>query len=343
MSRHASDLDSTGGACPRTTRGKALAGEIADRPVAVFAELGIATRVQVARLPLEAEDPIEASRDFEDTLDGEEIDVACGLAALGHSVRLGGVTGGDRLGQIALALAKQRGLDTSHVRCDRPRTARSMTLLDSTAQCRRVDAPAPAARYHYPSEELEQVIEGCEWVLVPAVNWCRPVARLASEMGRKIVLDVRTVSGLSHCHRDLLDSAHLVLLATECLTVDAHELMRRIWSTHDVEVVVATHGTAGATLAVRRLGAISWLPAPEPAQPADSTCAETAFSIGLLAAAVAGRSWPEAIACGQCVSACAAAEQRLWTGQNPAGLLQELLCHDRGIGASIRSRHLDPT
>jgi 2-dehydro-3-deoxygluconokinase len=300
-------------------------GVDAGRPIAVYAELGLVTQVRVGRLVLEAGHQLDAGEGIQDCLGGNEIDVARGLAALGHPVRLAGVTGRDRLGELALALAREDGLDTGHVLRSRARTARWVTVLDSDGQLSRLAEPIPAARLRFPEGSLEQVICGCEWVVVPAADWSRPVARHAASRGRKVVLDVRTAAGLSGCHRELLDSAHLVLLATECLTVDAHDLMRRIWSRHGVDVVVATHGTAGATLAVRPLGLISWMPAPEPIRAVDPTRGGAAFSVGLLWAVATGRSWPEAIACGQHLATRTVAAHGSWAGTLAAAKLGEML------------------
>jgi len=316
--------------------------EPAGEPVAVLGDLNLETSVRIDRFPVHVGDTMFTLDGIADGIGGAATNVACGLAALGHEVRLGAVIGADRIGDLVLEQVRGRGLETRHVRRDWPATARTVVLVDGEGDRRCLNDPKLANEYRYPDEALAEVMDTGRWVFVSTQSWCRHAARAAVESGRRVAVDVQAIRGIDEYHRDFLDLASLVILSTERLEEHSHQLMHRLWAEHDVEVVVATHGADGATLGVRATGTIVWEPAHDLRPVVDRTGAGDAFAAGLMSAVLRGRPWREALTAGQLVAAWAIGEPGSSRGHpsaaRVAALLHEALGSAPGGAATGKER-----
>jgi sugar/nucleoside kinase (ribokinase family) len=218
-----------------------------------------------------------------------------------------------------------RGIETGFIRRDWPLTARTVVLVDAEGHRRCINDPRMANEYRYPEEDLEGLMQGCEWVLVSTQSWCRHAALHAVTSGRRVAVDAQAITGVDDYHRDFLDRAHVVILSTERLGEHSHDLIRRLWAEHDVEVVVATHGAGGATLGVRASGTVVWEPAHDLRPVIDRTGAGDAFFAGLMSAVLRGCSWRKALTAGQLVAGWVIGEHGSSRGHPSAARLEELL------------------
>jgi acarbose 7IV-phosphotransferase len=271
--------------------------------IAVFGDLNLDTSVNVRGFPVAVGDTMFCMDGIGDGIGGAAANVACGLRALGVDVRFGAAIGVDSIGDLVLDRLAELDIGTEFIRRDWPLTSRTVVLVDAGGDRLCINDPKLANDYRYPEPAVDAVIDACPLVFTSTQSWCRHVARRARELGCCVVVDVQAVTTDDDYHHDFLRHAHAVIFSTERLSVGVNDFIQRLWASYDVELAIATHGEAGATLGVRATGEITHEPAFDVRPVVDKTGAGDALASGFLSALSRGESPREALTLGQLTAA----------------------------------------
>ncbi len=271
--------------------------------IAVFGDLNLDTGVNVHGFPVAVGDTMFCIDGIRDGIGGAAANVACGLRALSADVRFGAVIGSDPIGDLVLGRLAEFDIGTDFIRRDWPVTSRTVVLIDPGGNRLCINDPKLANNYRFPEATVDAVIGACPLVFTSTQNWCRHAARRARELGRRVVVDVQAVITDDDYHHDFFRHAYAVIFSTERLSARVSDFIQRLWAGYDVELAVATHGEAGATLGVRTSGQITHEPAFNVRPVVDKTGAGDAFTSGFLSALLRGKGPRDALTLGQLTAA----------------------------------------
>ena len=105
--------------------------------------------------------------------------------------------------------------------------------------------------YHLPAEVYRPVLRTARHAHVSIMDWARHLLPDLHAAGLTISTDLHDWDGHNPHHRDFAYGADLVFLSTVALSGTVEEVTRDIFARGLAQMVIATSGAAGATLAVR--------------------------------------------------------------------------------------------
>lgn len=218
---------------------------------------------------------------------------ALNLARLGFRTRLHALLGDDAPGRAARDALVAGGVELTSW-TDPAGTERHLNLMDphgdrlSIFLDRASTAPAVTA------DELVRFCTGADVVFVNLSEYARCALRPLRDHGVPVWVDLHDWDGQNDFHSDFVEHASHLFLSDVRLD-DAVSLARRL--VPGKEVVVVTHGSAGATAVLP--GHEPLFVPPEPvSRLVDSNGAGDAFTAGVAFGRVRGWDWPASLRAG---------------------------------------------
>ncbi len=203
---------------------------------------------------------------------------ALALTRLGVPATLYSVAGDDQFGHIIREQLEANGvrliLDT-----DPAGTERHINIMDATGGRISIFVTQSSANIDYNQPAIQALIEQCSVIVLNIIAYCRNLIPLVRQSGKPVWTDLHDYDGSNSYHDDFIDAAHYIQLSSDNLP-HYKEVMER-FITMGKELVICTHGKAGATL-LTKTG--EWLeqPALTGMQMVDSNGAGDSFFSGFL-------------------------------------------------------------
>lgn len=216
-------------------------------------------------------------RSFHETVGSTGSGKALNLLKLGMPTVLYGAIGDDSFGRFIQAYFAQAGLPFVYD-LDPQGTPRHVNLMDGDG--RRVSIFIVPGTYELEPDlaRVAPLIPAADYVSLNIVNYCRPLIPLLQAQRKPIWVDIHDYDGRDAHHLDFIRAADVLLMSSDQMP-DYRPFMER-WSRESKELVVCTHGRAGAT-ALTAAG--EWIETPCLTYPLrDSNGAGDSFFSGLM-------------------------------------------------------------
>lgn len=272
-------------------------------PVVVVGPASWNTLVRLDALP-EARSQTLFASGHHDGLGGTSAGKAVTLAALGVDVRLRTVLGADALGDAVRAALDHPRIALDAVPARDGRTERHVNLMaaDGGRVSVYLELPSPGVPV-----DAAAGLAGARAAVVDLAELSVPVLAAAREAGVPVWCDVHDDDGAAEFQRPFADGADVLLVSEARLADPAAYLRARVAG--GARLAVCTRGARGA-LALDAGGFWEVGAAPVDAV-VDTNGAGDAFLSGLLAATLAGRPNPEALAWASAAGALAVGTESL--------------------------------
>lgn len=220
------------------------------KPILVSGLVNIETTCAVRGFPIEYS-PIDY-RFFgvNMSVSGVGFNVAKALTALGSTVRLATLLGGDAAGDLALRELHSSGIDDALVSRGLRQTPSSAVLYDPDGKrkiyCDLKDIQETAYDFGGIDLTAYQAVVACN------INFSRPLLSMAKAAGVPIATDVHALSDLhDDYNRDFMAHADILFLSDECVPGAPEDFIRTIEDTYHNRVIVMGCGAKGAVMYLR--------------------------------------------------------------------------------------------
>ncbi|WP_417531149.1 carbohydrate kinase family protein [Marinobacter lipolyticus] len=203
---------------------------------------------------------------------------ALNLQALEVPVALHAVVGNDQEGQMIRQTLEQAGVGTLISETAEP-TEQHVNLMAPNGERLSIFVQPPAREVTLDWFAINHALKACSIAVINILDYTRPILEEAVRLGVPIWTDLHDYDGANPHHQAFIDAADVVFLASDNLP-DYRQVMGQLLQ-QGKQLVVCTHGAAGATLAN---AAGEWL--EQPVYPVDriedSNGAGDAFFSGFL-------------------------------------------------------------
>jgi acarbose 7IV-phosphotransferase len=258
---------------------------------------------------------------FQETTGSTGSGKALNLTKLGVPNTLYSVLGNDGYGQQIIAYLQQNGVDFFYD-IDPKGTERHINIMDAQGGRISMFITQSSETLDFSSEKIAQALLQADVVILNIIGYCRPLIPLVAQSGKPVWTDLHDYDGSNPYHDDFIHTAQYLHLSSDNLP-DYLPLMER-WIAAGKELVICTHGKAGATL-LTKAGLRIEQPALLDYPLIDANGAGDSFFAGFLYGWLQGQT-PErclqmgAVCAGLCISDRALASAKL----SPAYLQKEL-------------------
>ena len=167
------------------------------------------------------------------------------LHQLGVPCSLYSVLGDDYYGKQVIDFLTQRGL-TYRIITDPAGTERHVNLMNHSGERISIFITNSTEQVDHDFEWLQQAIDQADVIVLNIISYCKALAPIVKQSGKPVWTDLHDYDGRNSYHQPFIDAASHIHLSSDSLP-DYRSLMQQFIE-NGKELVVCTHGKAGATL-----------------------------------------------------------------------------------------------
>lgn len=174
---------------------------------------------------------------------------ALNLQKLGVSTQLYSVLGKDSYGAFVeqdLALA---GVNAFYD-YDPKGTERHINLMDATGNRISIFITQSSETIAYNKTAIQQAIDEADLLVLNIISYCRGLIPMVTAPGKPVWTDLHDYDGENSYHRDFIDAAGYIHLSSDNLP--GYKKVMQQFINDGKEMVVCTHGKAGASLLTKQ-------------------------------------------------------------------------------------------
>jgi fructoselysine 6-kinase len=226
-----------------------------------------------------------------DTVGGNALNVAVGLARAGHPTVYLGAVGDDSEGRFVLELAAAAGVDVSHVRILEAPTGITTVELRPGGERSFLDEAYGASEFFRLDDDGLELLDGCAWVHAAHLTGAAETIRRLGERGHRLSYDFSDHGDLE-LRAALCRHLHVAFFSAPDEDASAAAELAAAALAEGAQIAVITRGARGSLAAVpgerfeQKAKAVT---------PVDTLGAGDAFIAAMIAALVAGASIPESL------------------------------------------------
>lgn len=186
------------------------------------------------------------------TVSGVGTNVTKALTALGDSVRLISLIGGDQNGKFALKELENCGINTNFIRSLLKSTPQSVILYDETGKREIICDLKDVQDTSCGKNLFLRAMDGCRIAALCNVNFSRPFLKIAKEENKMVATDVHAIRDIHDPYNeDFMSSADILFLSDENLPEPTESFVQKIVDTYHNSVIAVGMGAKGSLLYVR--------------------------------------------------------------------------------------------
>lgn len=167
------------------------------------------------------------------------------LHQLGIPCSLYSVLGDDFYGKQVMAFLSQRGLSYKII-TDPAGTERHVNLMNQSGNRISIFITNSTEQVNHDFDWLQESMNKADVIVLNIISYCKALAPLVKQSGKPVWTDLHDYDGSNPYHQPFIDAASHIHLSSDALP-DYRTLMQQFIA-HGKELVVCTHGKAGATL-----------------------------------------------------------------------------------------------
>ena len=216
---------------------------------------------------------------------------AMNFASLGWDVTFWTPVGEDEAGDRAVAEVEATGVEVIRF-ADPAGTAEHVNLMDTSGERISIFARSGSFDLDIPVQEVRESFDGADVISITQYNYCRPLLEPARDTGIPVLIDIHDYDGVNPYHEQFFEAADWLFMSS--LAHPGWEEFARDRQQVGSEIVVATHGSEGATALID--GQFHAVPAPSVPEIIDTNGAGDAFACGFADGWLASRDPEQALA-----------------------------------------------
>ena len=202
---------------------------------------------------------------------------AMNFASLGWDVTFWTPVGNDDAGDRAVAEVEAMGVEVMRFP-DPAGTAEHVNLMDAAGDRISIFARSGSFELDVPVDEIAELFDGADVISVTMYNYCRPLLEPARLSGAPLMMDIHDYDGVNPYHRQFFEAADWLFMSSVALPTWREFASERQQA--GSEVVVATHGSEGATALID--DEFYTVSAPSISEVIDTNGAGDAFACGFV-------------------------------------------------------------
>ncbi len=215
-----------------------------------FAVAGIVqveTIVKVEEIPISYSPVVSKPNTIFTNIGGDAYNEGLALKSLGDEVKFFSMTGrADYLG-----IEKENGswMDANYVLPILDATPTAVILYDEKRQQQIYEDIKNLRDAEYPVDLFEKKIQDVDCVVLANANFCRPLAKKAKMMGKKVVINFRGFSEDKMVYNDdFFRLADIIYVSDDNLVEDADTFIKKVVDIYGAEIVILGQGSKGLTI-----------------------------------------------------------------------------------------------
>ena len=101
----------------------------------------------------------------------------------------------------------------------------------------------------YDMSMVAPIADSCDMMVLANANFCRPFAKIASQLGKPIAVNIRTYNREKEIYNtDFLEPAKVLYFSDDNLGEDPYEFIDRMSETYGTEIIILGQGSEGLIL-----------------------------------------------------------------------------------------------
>ncbi len=213
---------------------------------AVAGIVQIETIVKVENIPVEYRPVVNRPNTIFTNVGGDAYNECLALRALGNEVRFFTMTGRDNTDMIV----KDKLIsEADYVYPALDATPSAVILYDENRQQQIFEDIKNVRDVVYPIDPFKKNIHDVDCVVLANANFCRPLAKVAKEMGKLLAINFRGFTEDKYeYNKDLMDLADIIYLSDDNIVTEPDEFVRKVADNHQAKIIILGRGAAGVTI-----------------------------------------------------------------------------------------------
>ena len=213
---------------------------------AVAGIVQIETIVKVDNVPVEYRPVVNRPNTIFTNVGGDAYNECLALRALGNKVKFFTMTGMDNTDMIV----KDKLIsEADYVYPALEATPSAVILYDENRRQQIFEDIKNVRDVVYPIDPFKKNIHDVDCVVLANANFCRPLAKVAKEMGKLLAINFRGFTEDKYeFNKDLMELADIIYLSDDNIVTEPDEFVRKVADNHPAKIIILGRGASGVTI-----------------------------------------------------------------------------------------------